>query len=129
VLGIRPEGFEDASFADPALPRAEVDVAVVEDLGCDAHVIFPVDAPPVDTDELREARAADEDAALIAGQGTTFTARVDPRTEAAPGRPLRLAVDPARFHFFDPATGASIDSKARIPESADRPPAPVGASG
>jgi multiple sugar transport system ATP-binding protein len=121
VLGIRPEGFEDASFADPALPRAEVDVAVVEDLGCDAHVIFPVDAPPVDTDELREARAADEDAALIAGQGTSFTARVDPRTAATPGRRVRLAVDPARFHFFDPATGLSIDATPRAAQPAGTP--------
>ena len=40
VLGIRPEAFEDASFADPSLPQLDVDVAVLEDLGSDAHVLF-----------------------------------------------------------------------------------------
>ena len=46
VLGIRPETFEDARFADPSLPQLDVEVAVLEDLGSDAHVVFPVDAPP-----------------------------------------------------------------------------------
>ena len=33
--------------------------------------------------------------------GSLLNARVDPRTAAQVGGPLRLAVDPARFHFFD----------------------------
>ena len=41
VLGIRPESFEDASFADPSLPQLDVEVAVLEDLGSDAHVALP----------------------------------------------------------------------------------------
>ena len=36
----------------------------------------------------------------------------DARTHAATGRPLRLAVDPARFHFFDPASGRSVFARA-----------------
>ena len=48
-----PESFEDAAFADPALPQLDAEVAVLEDLGSDAHVIFPVDAPRVETEELR----------------------------------------------------------------------------
>ena len=115
VLGIRPETFEDAAFADPDLPRMDVDVAVVEDLGSDAHAIFAVDAPPVDADELRGVRA-DDDAVLLAGTGTVFTARVDPRSDAAAGRPLSLAVDPARFHFFDPESGAIVARAARATE-------------
>ena len=113
VLGIRPECFQDAAFGGDDLPRMEVQVAVVEDLGSDAHAIFTVDAPPVD--ELRSVRADDE-AVLLAGTGTVFTARVDPRSEAAPGRPLSLAVDPARFHFFDPDTGAIAARAARAAE-------------
>jgi multiple sugar transport system ATP-binding protein len=117
VLGIRPEALADAAFADPSLPRLDVEVAVVEDLGSEAHAIFPVDAPPVDADELREAREEDGPALLA---GTLFTARVDHRSDAAPGRPLRLAVDPARFHFFDAANGASV---ATSPRPADAYPA------
>ena len=40
ILGIRPEGFEDAAFADPSLPVIEVEVAVLEELGSDTHAIF-----------------------------------------------------------------------------------------
>jgi multiple sugar transport system ATP-binding protein len=116
IVGIRPESFEDAAFANPSWPRLDVDVQVVEDLGADAHVIFAVDAPPVDVTEVREA-AGDEEA-LLPTDGTLFTARVDPQTSARVGRRLRLAVDPSRFHFFDPATGLR----------ADRSPAPALAS-
>src|SRR5439155_8860555 len=55
VLGIRPESFEDAAFAEPGLPQVEVAVEVVEDLGSDAHVIFRVDAPRVETEDVRAA--------------------------------------------------------------------------
>jgi multiple sugar transport system ATP-binding protein len=110
VVGIRPEAFEDAGLADPALPQFDVQVDVVEDLGPDTHIIFQVDAPPIDVMEVREA-AGDEDA-LLQTDRVTFTARVDPQTAARPGRPLRLAVDPARFHFFDPATGLRLEHAA-----------------
>ena len=107
VLGIRPECFEDAAFADPSLPQLDAEIAVVEDIGADAHVLFLVDAPRVDAEELRQARE-DDDAVLLASAGTIFTARVDPRSGAVPGRTLRLAVNPARFHFFDTQTGSSL---------------------
>jgi multiple sugar transport system ATP-binding protein len=112
IIGIRPEAFSDGAFADPSLPRLDVDVEVVEDLGADAHVIFPVDAPPVDVSEVREA-AGDEEGLLPGGQAV-FTARVEPHTTARPGRRLTLAVDPAHFHYFDPATGMRVD-RAAVP--------------
>jgi multiple sugar transport system ATP-binding protein len=110
IVGIRPESFSDAASADPSLPRLGVDVAVVEDLGADAHVIFPIDAPPVDVSEVREA-AGDEEA-LLPGDRALFTARVEPHTTARPGRACTLAVDPARFHYFDPATGLRLSRAA-----------------
>ena len=132
VLGIRPESFEDAAFSDPALPQIDVVVNVVEELGSDSHVIFPIDAPRVDTDELRETREG-EDESLLAGDQAIFNARVDPRTTASPGTRLRLALDPTRLHFFDPGTGENIGLKGevesgRVPEragSASETSAPV----
>jgi multiple sugar transport system ATP-binding protein len=109
VLGVRPEAFEDAALADPTLPTLDVEVAVVEDLGSDTHVIFTVDAPRVDTEELRQ--AAEEDA-LLAGDGAVFNARVGSASEARAGGPLRLAVSPARFHFFEPSTGERVGGPA-----------------
>jgi multiple sugar transport system ATP-binding protein len=107
IVGIRPEAFEDAAFADPSLPQLDVEIQVVEDLGPDAHLIFAVEAPPVDVSEVREA-AGDEEV-LLPSDRARFTARVHPETSARVGRPLRLAVDPARFHFFDPATGLRLE--------------------
>jgi multiple sugar transport system ATP-binding protein len=107
ILGLRPEAFEDAAFADPSLPAIDVDVAVIEELGSDTHAIFAVDAPPVDSDELR-AREQEEDELTLGGDRAVFNARVDARSAAAPGEALRLAVDPARFHFFDPTNGANL---------------------
>jgi multiple sugar transport system ATP-binding protein len=118
IAGIRPEAFEDAAFADPLLPQLDVHVEVVEELGADTHVIFEVAAPRVEVSEVREA-AGDEDAALVAVEGSLFTARIDPGTSARPGARLRLAVDPARFHYFDPVTGLRLDRS--------REPAAVGA--
>ena len=102
VLGIRPESFEDARFADPSLPQLGVKVDALEDLGSDAHVVFRVDAPPMHTDELPH---DPEEETLIAAEGAVFTARVDPATGARPGGPLQLAVDPDGFHYFDLETG------------------------
>jgi multiple sugar transport system ATP-binding protein len=116
IAGIRPEAFEDATFADPSLPRIDVKVEVVEELGADTHVLFSVAAPRVEVTEVREA-AGDEDAALATVQGSLFTARVDPATAAKPGVPLRLAVDPSRFHYFDPETGLRLEPD-RVPLAA-----------
>jgi multiple sugar transport system ATP-binding protein len=84
-----------------------VRVEVVEELGADTHVLFSVDAPRVEVSEVREA-AGDEDT-VTAVDGSLFTARVDPGTSARPGTPLRLAVDPSRFHYFVPDTGLRLE--------------------
>jgi multiple sugar transport system ATP-binding protein len=110
IVGIRPEAFEDAALADPSLPLIDATVQVVEDLGPDAHVIFEVDAPPVDVSEVRE--AAGDDETLIASSNALFTARVAPQTSARVGRPLRLAIDSGSFHYFDPATGLRLERAA-----------------
>ena len=104
VAGLRPEAFEDAAFAEPSLPRIDVKVEVVEELGADTHVLFSVAEPRVEVGEVRAA-TGDEDATLGTVKGSLFTARVDPGTSAKPGQPLKLAVDPSRFHYFDPDTG------------------------
>jgi multiple sugar transport system ATP-binding protein len=116
VLGIRPESFEDAAFAPSALPTIEVSVAVLEELGADSHAFFRVDAPRI-TAELLEAR---EEATLLAEPTALFSARVDPRTRAEVGKELRLAVDPSRFHFFDPDSGTSLAGGKSDPAAVER---------
>jgi multiple sugar transport system ATP-binding protein len=129
ILGIRPEGFEDAAFAERGLPTMDVDVTVLEEVGSDAHVIFPVDVPRVDAAEIRAARDHEEDS-LLADSGSLFNARVDPRTAARRGSRLTLAVDPAQFYFFDRETGESLlgSSRGRPAESRRRADGGDGAS-
>ncbi|HEY5295615.1 MAG TPA: sn-glycerol-3-phosphate ABC transporter ATP-binding protein UgpC [Gaiellaceae bacterium] len=105
VLGIRPESFEDAAFA-PGRPTIQVRVEVLEELGSDAHVFFQVDAPPMTAEVLESA----SESALLAVDRALFTARVDARTAATVGGTLELAVDAARFHFFDPQTGERLET-------------------
>jgi multiple sugar transport system ATP-binding protein len=105
ILGIRPEAFDDAAFAKNGLPRVDVTVEVLEELGSDSHVFFRVAAPRV-TIESRD--AADDEASLLAEDDSLFTARVDPATSGRIGAPLQLALDPASFHFFDVETGESL---------------------
>jgi multiple sugar transport system ATP-binding protein len=106
IVGIRPETFEDTAFASPDLPVLDVDVVVLEELGSDAHVFFRVDATRIATPT--EGDEEDERPELVGVPGSLLNARVDPRTRAEVGEPLRLAVDAARFHFFDAGSGASL---------------------
>ena len=117
ILGIRPDDFEDVAVGDPDLPTIDVRVSVLEELGSEDHVIFPVDAQRVEAEELRDAHD-DEDAQLLAEGDSMFTARVDPRTSAVVGGTVTLAVNPAGFHFFDPETGQTL--RAREGELAAR---------
>jgi multiple sugar transport system ATP-binding protein len=117
ILGIRPESFEDAALADAGLPAVEVEVVVVEELGSDSHVIFPIDAPRVEAEELRAA-ADHEDDALLADDRSLWNARVSSKTDAEPGQRLRLAVDPGALYFFDPDSGASLTVGARATAAA-----------
>jgi multiple sugar transport system ATP-binding protein len=105
VLGIRPEAFNDAAHAKPHLPRVDVTVDVIEELGSDTHVFFRVAAPRV-TLETRDPSA--DEATLLVEEDSLFTARVDPATTARKDAPLQLAVDPSSFHFFDVQTGESL---------------------
>jgi multiple sugar transport system ATP-binding protein len=111
ILGIRPEAFEDAAVAGATLPAVDVDVVVLEELGADTHVIFAIDAPRVEAEELRAA-ADNEEEALIVDDRAVWNARVSTRTQARAGARLRLAIDPERFYFFDPDTGASLAQPA-----------------
>src|SRR5256714_3882383 len=118
ILRVRPESFQDAAFAPPELPRIDVEVTVLEELGSDVHVFFHVDAPRITSEALE---ASEDDATLLVEEKALFNARVDPRTKAAMGSPLTLAVDSQRFHFFDPKTGKSLlaaqaPGQAAVPE-------------
>ena len=95
----------------PALPTIDVEAAVVEELGSATHVLFPIEAPPVDVDSVRAASDDGERATLLAtDRRALFTAEVAEGTQVRPGERLRLALDASRLHFFDPETGRDAPS-------------------
>jgi multiple sugar transport system ATP-binding protein len=120
VLGIRPSDFSDAATADPALPQIRVTAEVVEDLGAERHVIFPVDASRVVTDATRAAAdaASDDDGTLLADdQRALFCASLDARARVVHGAALDLAVHHTNLHFFEPGTGRVLRGAPRRAEA------------
>jgi multiple sugar transport system ATP-binding protein len=110
---VRPSDFEDARLGDPSWGRMPVLTSVTEELGSEVHVIFEVDAPPV---EHRDTAAVaqdegDEEAIPIAAGKSMWTARVSSRSGVRPGEHVELAVDTANLHFFDPVSGQAIGQK------------------
>ena len=86
---------------------------MVEELGSESHVIFAIDAPPVDAESVRAASDEGEHAMLIADdRRSLFTAAVNESSRARAGQRLRLAVDSSRFHFFDRETGENLAARA-----------------
>ena len=114
ILGVRPSDFEDARIAEPGWPRLTVPASVTEELGSEIHVIFTIDAAPVQHASITEARSddGDDDAIPLAGNRTLWTARVAARSEIRPGSSASLAIDTANLQFFDPATALAVGHPA-----------------
>ncbi len=98
LLGLRPEEFQDARLvANAGRPTLTADIEITEQLGPETFAYFSVPG----------LRAADVGERPIELAGA-FAARLDPRSAAAPGRRIELAVDLEGLHLFDPHTGESI---------------------
>jgi multiple sugar transport system ATP-binding protein len=112
VVGIRPEDMEDAEIVgahDGMVLRTVADL--VEAMGSDVLVHFPIDTDAVTMGEARERageRTGAEQSAEGAVPGTLLVGRFSPRTRVFEGQPLVIRVDTERLHFFDPDTGSSI---------------------
>jgi multiple sugar transport system ATP-binding protein len=129
VLGVRPHDLELAGEgAAPELPTLDARVEVVERLGTETHIVFAVDAPRVEADELREALDQGDDATaanVLLGDDARaqFTATVDPRARVSQHETVRIAIDPHRLHAFDCRSGAVLSgrSTAAPPDRQPRP--------
>jgi multiple sugar transport system ATP-binding protein len=129
IIGIRPSDFEDAKVAEPGYAKGKMSVnaGVTEELGSEIHVIFTIDAPPVEHASIADAAAGDEGedeaAVALAGGKSLWTARVAARSAIRPGSPVELAVDTGNMHFFDPVSGLAIGHPAANEAVADVPAA------
>ncbi|MGH2767156.1 MAG: ABC transporter ATP-binding protein [Actinomycetota bacterium] len=116
VLGIRPEDIEDAGFVAeaPEGRRIRATVDLREALGSEILIHFTMETPIVLTEDTKElavdvgAEALEDLVERAKEAKTIVVAQLNPRTEAAEGKPLDLAVDTARLHFFDAETSLGI---------------------
>jgi multiple sugar transport system ATP-binding protein len=109
IVGIRPTDFDHAAAADADLPRVRIRPDVVEDLGAEHHVIFTLDAPQVTVEAVRAAQDDEDEGKLFADDRVVFTAALDDRHGVKSGGEVELAIDHRRLHFFDPATGLTLN--------------------
>ena len=112
ILGIRPSDFEDARLTDESWPRMPVVTHMTEALGSEIHVIFAIDAPPVEHKDLADLVPEQEEegsaSSLFDGK-SLWTARVNARSPVRVGDRIELGVDTRNLHFFDPDSGLAIE--------------------
>jgi multiple sugar transport system ATP-binding protein len=112
ILGIRPSDFEDAALADASWAKFPVQAGVTEELGSEIHVIFTIDAPPVEHSSIADAATGDsgedESVAALVGGKSLWTARVSARSKVRHNSPAELAIDTNQLQFFDADSGLSI---------------------
>jgi multiple sugar transport system ATP-binding protein len=112
VVGIRPEDVDDAALQPdvPADRRLRGDVTLLESLGAEIVAHLRVRARPALSEDAKEL-AADAGRSLGGDGGSEearLVARFGPRSKAAAGSSVELAVDTRSLHFFDPETGLGI---------------------
>ncbi len=99
LLGFRPEHFFDPRLtgSETAANPLPVTVELTEQLGSETLLYFRADGIEAEQESEGEVEL-----------GGALVARLDPRTNAAPGERLVLGVDIERAHFFDPSTGNAL---------------------
>jgi multiple sugar transport system ATP-binding protein len=123
VLGIRPEGLNDAALPGAeSQPRFRARAELREALGPEVLMHFSIQARPAVTDEIRElAEDAGDDRVveqLRPLERTTLVGRFAAQTRVREGDTIEVAVDETALHFFDASTGAAIADKAAVPAAA-----------
>jgi multiple sugar transport system ATP-binding protein len=112
IAGIRPTDLRPARPDDDAsAPRLRAQLEVVERLGAESHVIFPVDAskPAGEAALAADEATEDSDATLLAADNRArFTAVIHGRRRFSHGEAVELIVPPEALYLFDPATGAAL---------------------
>jgi multiple sugar transport system ATP-binding protein len=116
IMGVRPEHLAEVDETDTPAWWIEGDVNVEENLGAELLVFFPVNAAPVETDEIVSIREGDEEGLLATEARAIFTARLPSGTRRLLGKRIRLGLDPERCYFFDPATGRSLLARTVVDE-------------
>jgi multiple sugar transport system ATP-binding protein len=97
MAGLRPEHFQDAALGGAGPATVPADVEITEQLGPETYAYFRI--PGLEASEIGERPIE------LAG---AFAARLDPRSGAAPGQSVTLAIDLDGLQLFDAESGDSI---------------------
>ncbi|MCA0029989.1 ABC transporter ATP-binding protein [Mesorhizobium sp. B263B2A] len=101
VFGIRPEDLYDSSLeSGRKYQTIPARVTSIEELGSEHIVHLNIDAVRVDS--------GDPDAVQDFGLASNAVARFEPVSTVRSGSEIRLALDDAKLHFFDPETHLAI---------------------
>ena len=142
ILGIRPTDLRHTADAAASQPRIRVRPDLVEELGGVTNVLFPIDAPRVQTDATRAAIEAtsDDEATLLADdRRARFCASIDGRRPVMLGERPRARRRPSASALLrprdggrnqSPQSGGGVSPRA-VPSlssvaSSTAPPMPVG---
>ena len=108
VIGFRPGDSEHASLGGEGDRTMEVEVDVVEVLGSETFVHYPVSVPPVPTPDAEELLAESGTDASSLGSENRFASRISGDIAVRTGDTVRLTLETAKMHFFDPVSGDRI---------------------
>ncbi|MER8584147.1 ABC transporter ATP-binding protein [Mesorhizobium sp. M1338] len=101
VFGIRPEDLYDSSLeSGRKYQTIPAKVTSIEELGSEHIVHLNIDAVRVDS--------GDPDAVQDFGLASNAVAKFEPVSTVRSGEEIRLALDDAKLHFFDPETHLAI---------------------
>jgi multiple sugar transport system ATP-binding protein len=111
VVGIRPEGINDAALVPGAPPEHLLrgTVELREALGPELFVHFT--APRVqlaDTEGIADLPRDTSRVAMNVDAGAMLVGRFSARSKAREGAPIDAVIDTDELHFFDPDTGLAI---------------------
>ena len=110
VLGIRPEAFEDSTYAKDSeyTESISITVTLLEQLGSDSYIHFYKDLKPVQTEAIEEILVDEGEDISVLGDQTKFIARINPNSTVKEGEEIKLSIDPSKLHFFDPESGKAL---------------------
>jgi len=112
IVGVRPEDFEDATFAPEGHAgwEFEAPIELTESMGSEIYAHFNFEGgEQLESEELRELQ---EDAGTSdvpqSGVGGHAVARVDAASDVRSGQRATLWLDTAKLHLFDPQDGSAL---------------------
>jgi multiple sugar transport system ATP-binding protein len=109
VLGIRPTDMALSAHDMEQAAQIEVTVDLVERLGAEILLEFPLDIPRVVTDGTpAEMSEGGGEQLLMDDRWARFVVQLRGDVEVSVGRPIEVFLNLARIHLFDPVSGEAL---------------------